>query len=137
MSLNLGPATIFGGAEASSVTSPVLTIAVVGASNAARLVAILDEAGVQAHHVEVPSWRQNPAVIEEAVTALNNITFQDPSLSMIVVFNLDNAAYYALTEEGDLIPSRRLDGHYHIDGSLVTAPKEQFKFNKIFFLGFY
>jgi hypothetical protein len=89
---------------------------------------MLEETGINVHHVEVPSWRPKPAVISEAINALDNISFQDPNLSLIVIHNLDNAAYYAMTEEGDLIPSRRLEGHYHLDGSLVIAPKEQFRF---------
>jgi hypothetical protein len=89
---------------------------------------MLEETEINAHHVEVPSWRPNPAVINEAITALDNISFQDSSLSLFVIHNLDNAAYYAMTEEGDLIPSRRLEGHYHLDGSLVIASKEQFRF---------
>jgi hypothetical protein len=44
------------------------------------------------------------------------------------LYNLNNAAYYALTIDGSLIPSRRLGGHYQLDGSLVIAPKDQFQF---------
>jgi hypothetical protein len=126
-SLDLGPGAVPIARDAEAEALPAVVIAVVGASNAARLVAVLEDAGLCAHHITVPSWRPNTAVIAEALADLSKVQFQDPDSSMIVLYNLDNAAYYALTIDGSLIPSKRLDGHYHLDGDLVVAPKEQFQ----------
>jgi hypothetical protein len=57
--------------------------------------------------------------------ALNKLVLDNPD-DLIVFCNLDCTAFYARDSQGTLIPSRRHEEHYHIDGELVVAPKELF-----------
>jgi hypothetical protein len=102
-----------------------VTIAVVGASNAGRLSNLLLD-GVEAHYVQVPSTRPNSVTIGRALEQLESINFDDPSRSLIVIFNLDCAAFFAVTEEGDMAPPRNVEGHYHLDREMAVATKEMF-----------
>jgi hypothetical protein len=101
------------------------TIAIVGSSNAGRLSNLLLD-GVEAHYVQVPSTRPNSVTISRALEQLDSINFADPSRSLIVIFNLDCAAFFAVTEEGDMAPPRNVEGHYHLDGEMAVATKEMF-----------
>jgi hypothetical protein len=102
------------------------TIVVVGASNGARLSALIEESGATVHRISVPGWHPNTTVIQEAADQLSKINFQDPDTSLIILYNLDSAAYRAVQEDGTLIPARQLEGKYHLDGELVITPKELF-----------
>jgi hypothetical protein len=102
------------------------TIVVVGASNSARLSALIEEFGATVHRITVPGWHPNTTVIQEAADQLNKITFQDPDTSLIVLYNLDSAVYRAVQEDDTLIPARQLEGRNHLDGELVITLIELF-----------
>jgi hypothetical protein len=100
-------------------------IVVIGASLAGRLSDALLELGESAVHIKMPSWMPNTTTVAAAMEELDNLVLDLPD-DLIVFFNLDCAAYYARDEQGTLIPSRRLNEEYHVDGELVVAPKELF-----------
>jgi uncharacterized membrane protein YgcG len=102
------------------------TIVVVGASNAGRLANLLID-GVIAHYIQVPSTRPNSVAIERAVEQLEKIEFPDPDRSLVVLFNLDCAAFFAVTEDGEVAPPKNIDGHYHLDGEMAIATKDMFQ----------
>jgi hypothetical protein len=104
------------------------TCIVVGASNAGRLSDMLLECGATVHHVKMPSWKPTAATVEAAVKTIEAIEVDSTDNTMIIFYNLDCAAYYARTESGDLLPARQLEGHYHVDGALVLAPREMFTY---------
>jgi len=98
----------------------------VGASHAARLKTPLEEAGALVHLVTMPSYAPNKGTVERATLELEQLLV-DTSAAKVVFFMMDNAGYYAKTEEGSLIPARRdKAGAYHLEGELVVAPKEMF-----------
>jgi hypothetical protein len=68
----------------------------------------------------------NNTTVAAACEELERVMFNSSENNLIIFYNLDCAAYYARQEDGSLIPARQLDGHYHIDGELVVAPKEMF-----------
>jgi hypothetical protein len=119
-------------AQAEVVAPTVPTIVVIGHSNAARLAALLTEAGANVHHITVPSWQPNATSTATACEELRKIEFVDKSSSIIVFYNLDSSAYRAATLDGDnpqLVPARQLNGggSYHLEGELVITPKEIFQ----------
>jgi len=103
-----------------------LDIILVGASHANRLSSALEMEGLRSTVISMPSYSPNKGTVERAAKELEEAVagHENP----VVVFQmLDNAAYYAKTEEGALIPARRSPtGSYHLDGDLVVAPKELF-----------
>jgi len=103
-----------------------LDMILVGASHANRLSSALEMEGLRSTVISMPSYSPNKGTVERAAKELEEAVagHENP----VVVFQmLDNAAYYAKTEEGALIPARRSPtGSYHLDGDLVVAPKELF-----------
>jgi hypothetical protein len=101
---------------------------VVGASHAARLAEALRQQGHTVAVVSTPSWRPTATWIETAAKELTGLCANASPDTLILFQFLDCAAYYAKTEEGDLLPSRRVVGtnNYHLDGDLVVAPAETF-----------
>jgi hypothetical protein len=111
-----------------SEPAAAVTIVIIGASNGARLVNILEAAGIITHLVRVPSWKPKSSDVVQALEDLAKLELPCPEKTLIVFYNLDCAAYYGLTEDGDLVPAQRHEGKYHINGALIIAPKEQFQF---------
>jgi hypothetical protein len=116
------------GSAAQPEAAAAVSIVIIGASNGARLVNILEAAGVTTHLVRVPSWRPKSSDVAQALQDLDKLELPCPETTLIVFYNLDCAAYYGCTEDGDLVPAQRLEGKYHISGALTLAPKEQFQF---------
>jgi hypothetical protein len=106
----------------STPLSPIVVL-----HNAARLVALLQESGASVQYINVPSWQSNATIIKEACEQLSKSSFQDPKSSVIVLYNLDSAAYRAASSEGDFLPARKFGGKYHIEGDLVVTPKELYQ----------
>jgi hypothetical protein len=72
------------------------------------------------------SWRPNPGTVTEAEEALKAALASCNTVSAIIFFCLDAAAFYACYEDS-VVPARQgLDGVYHIDGDLMLAPDEMF-----------
>jgi hypothetical protein len=101
-------------------------IIVIGASNAGRLSTSLEELGECTSLIKMPSWMPNSTTIAAAAEELASVSFEDNADNIIVFFNLDCAAYYTRQVDGSVIPSRQLNGSFHIDGELVVAPKDFF-----------
>lgn len=100
---------------------------VVGASHSSRLAVMLESKGATVLSVTTPSWRPTASTVEKAAKELSALTSAAPPHTVIIFQFLDCAAYYARTEEGSLIPSRRgLDNIFHLDGELIMAPRELF-----------
>jgi hypothetical protein len=106
-------------------TSRMRKIVLIGASLASRLADALDELGEDTVLIKMPSWMPNAQTISTAMVELEKLTLDNPD-DLIIFYNLDCAAFYARDAQGSLIPSRRYEEHYHIDGELVVAPKELF-----------
>jgi len=98
----------------------------VGSSHARRLGEALQELGATVETINMPSCAPQKGAVEKAVEELMEALVGDEK-KHVVMLMLDNAAYFARTEEGSLIPARRGEhGTYHLDGELVIAPAEMF-----------
>jgi len=102
------------------------TFILVGASHASRLMAALEMSSATCLQITMPSYAPNKGTVERATLELEQAITEDRN-AVVIMLMLDNAAYYARTEEGALIPARRnSEGSYHLDDELVVAPKEMF-----------
>jgi len=109
-----------------TVISCKYSFILVGASHSARLLKALEMEGHTGTVVSMPSYGPNKGTVERATAELEEALKNAPQAAVIFQM-LDNAAYYAKTEESSLIPARRSPaGGFHLDGDLVVAPKELF-----------
>ena len=101
---------------------------VVGASHASRLAEQLEACGSKVTLISMPSWRPTPTTAAKAAGELATAVGSSAAGAVTIFQFLDCAAFYARTEDGGLLPSRRSndDNKYHLDGELVMAPAELF-----------
>ena len=103
-----------------------LKLVLVGMSHARNLAEALGGMGPSVSLLKITSCRPTTVSMDQAAAEL--VAAIDGNEDAIVVFQfLDNAAYYARTEDGCLMPAQRdEDGSFHLVGDLVVAPKELF-----------
>jgi hypothetical protein len=95
---------------------------VIGSSNAARLHKAMEDRRLAAKLVHLGFWRVLPGNVEALCKKLPEI-LEEFNPTTIVLQLLDNSLFYALQEDGSLIPARRLGDEYHMDGELVVGDK--------------
>jgi hypothetical protein len=114
-------------ADALNVTASPPTVVIIGASNASRLAALMQETGCEVHHIVTPSWMPNSKVVQDACSELEKFVFQESSPSAIIYFNLNSSAFCAVQIDGSTIPARQINGHYNLDGDLMVSTKEMYQ----------
>jgi len=108
------------------VEVPPQSFIVVGASHARRLADALQESGGLVEVLNMPSYAPQRGTVETAAGQLEE-ALNSSTKKHVIMIMLDNAAYFARTEEGSLIPARRGEmGSFHLDGELVVSPREMF-----------
>ena len=123
--LNLDPKPIMD-RECTGSSPKKLQVVLVGMSHARNLAEALEGMGATVALLKINSCRPTPEAISKAAVELAAAI--SGMADAIVVFQfLDNAAYYARTEDGCLMPAQRdKEGVYHLVGDMVVAPKEMF-----------
>jgi len=112
--------------EGEPVGGPAQSFVLVGASHARRLADALQESGGLVEVLNMPSHAPQRGTVETAAGQLEEVLSGNTKKHVIMIM-LDNAAYFARTEEGSLIPARRGEmGSFHLDGELVVSPREMF-----------
>jgi len=102
-----------------------LSILVVGASHASRLAVQLELLGHRVEQITHPGWRATKDKIANMTSEVMSAASRMPADCLIIYWLFDNSLYFARTEEGGLIPTRRaIDGSYHVDGDVMLAPVE-------------
>ena len=113
----------------SAVSGSNCCFVVVGNSHGARTAASLKRQGQVVIEAILPAWRPTLGQIEtltnKAEEAMKEATKKHGNNICLVLEIFDNCFYFAQCDDGSLLPARKgHDGHYHVDGDLVLAPKE-------------
>jgi hypothetical protein len=101
-------------------------VIIVGNSQANCLATAMAGLGFKATVVETRPWRPNSMTVDEAKIELAEKIRSTPTLTSIIFWCLDIAAYYSHTEDSILPAVRDVSGKFHIHGSLIVAPSEMF-----------
>lgn len=91
----------------------------------------MNAAGLEATAVYLPGWRGMKSSVEKLLKELKpHLT---AAIRTAVYYLVDNSTFFARTEDGSTIPTRRcIDGAYHMDSELVVASKDiNFQFLRV------
>jgi hypothetical protein len=95
---------------------------VIGSSNAARLHQAMVDRKLVSRLVSLGHWRVLAGTVDNLCQKLPAI-IEEYNPTTVVLQLLDNSVFYALQEDGSLIPARRLGDAFHVDGDLVFGDK--------------
>jgi hypothetical protein len=84
----------------------------------------LEKIGKSVQVIHQQEWRVTKAFVTHTAEATAK-AIKEYNPGTVILTGLDESYYMALFEEVHTSPARRdLEGHYHIDGDLVVAPRE-------------
>jgi lysophospholipase L1-like esterase len=98
-------------------------VAVIGSSHAANMARELQSAGINVVPMTARGWKLSATSVK---VVADNLTAMDNAPDLIVVQVLDNNSFFAASDDGSLsLPTKGHDGHYHVQGDLRVASKDQ------------
>ena len=107
---------------------------VVGATHAANLAKALASLGLGVALISKADWRATTGIVQSLCKEVKQVLeapgFEEATL---VVHALDKNLYMGRMEDGSLIPPRKIEGRYHLEGEISLALKESQK--RVFNLG--
>ena len=102
-------------------------IIVIGSSHASRIATALSSQGEQVKCLASPFWRLKEEDVKTTVEALEKeVGYSSDATIIYHIFN--SSIYFACGSTGEkVLPKRREDGRYHVEGDLVLADWDTFK----------
>jgi hypothetical protein len=107
----------------------MLNVVFAGGSHSSRVIDHFHTGNIKVLDATVPGFRLTDRFTQSMEGDLSEITKDLPDDNTVVVFQVsDNSVFYRSREEGEkLVPQKRADKKYHVDGTLCIVKKSEFR----------